>query len=421
MQQEPSVVHPLSDAWEQHFPDVPWVERSLFVPLPAGQPACEFTFVFTGIDELPLIELVWHEEGAAPTADMDVDLRRTEQGIAMKLEGFDSSWLRGFSLRQQGDCRLAGLGVLQRDGAAWQTIYNSRRRSEAFKEFLADWFEQRSPEEQQEVAPLALLAGELAFGNVSEMTRMIDQSAHAQAMVRANAWLPARFGLEYTTHGLKRTFRFWSAQARADSLREAVDVVQALSTITDDACVFGGAALGLHREGRLLPHDDDLDILCVVDRHRCPDLGTALDRIAAVLHVAGWQVTGHFFSHLWVKSRFAGAPTLDVFVGIAEGDRISYYPLPRRGLEKARMFPREWRSLEGVDIPVPRDLVYYFESEYGPRWQVPDAEFRLDWDRRPYADLAGNRSHPMLCTRGEQAFVARENARRTALPASLPA
>jgi hypothetical protein len=407
MSQDQSVVRSFREAWEQHFPDVPWV-RDVFVPVATDVHAREFTFVFTGIEQFPLIDLVWREGGPVVTQSMNVNIERTDNGMGMKvtLEGFDSTWLHGFSLRQQGDRQFAALGCLQRDGETWKTIYNSKRRCDAFKEFLGEWFEQCGPQDQHEVAPLVKLASELAFGNVPEASRLIDQSSHAQALVKANDWLPAKFGLEYITHGLKRTFRFWGEKARGDSLREAVEIVQALRVVSEDACVFGGAVLGLEREGHLLPHDDDLDILIVVDRSRYPDLGTALERIAAVLERAGWPVVGYFFSHLWVKTRSSVARTLDVFVGIAEGDRISYYPLPRRALHKARMFPCVWRQLEGVEVPVPRDLVYYLESEYGPGWRVPDTDFRLTWDRRPYGDLAGNRSHPTLCTRSEQAFVA---------------
>lgn len=423
MPPDQSLIESFRDTWEQQFPDVPWVDRAIFVPLPAHDPASEFTFVFKGLAAFPMIDLVWREDGPAVSESMSVDMQPTTHGMGMQLtlEGFDSRWLRGFSLRQQGDCRFAVLGCLQRDGDTWKPLYNSERRCEDFKDFLGHWFEQRSAEEQHEVAPLVLVAGELALGNVREATGMIDQSSHAQALVEANGWLPARFGLEYITHGLKRTFRFWSEQARRDSLLEAVDIVQALRVVSDDACLFGGAALGLEREGRLLSHDDDLDILVVVDRSRYPDLGTALDQIAAVLERSGWVIEGYFFSHLWVKTRSGSAPTLDVFVGIAEGEQISYYPLPRRSLDKARMFPSVRRTLEGVEVPVPRDLVYYLESEYGPQWRVPDADFRLDWDRRPYADLAGNRGHAVLCTRGEQAFVERQNARLYAMPAPLAA
>ena len=408
MSHDQAIASSFRQTWERHFPDVPWV-RDVFVPVTAADRAREFTFVFTGIEQFPLIDLVWREDGPGVTQSMNVKIERTDNGMGMKLtlEGFDSSWLHGFSLQQQGDRQFAALACLQHEGETSKTLYNSKRRCEAFKEFVGDWHAQCSADDQREIAPLVKVAKELAAGNVPEASRAIDQSSHARTLVKANDWLPARFGYEYTSHGLKRTFRFWGEKARGESLREAVAIVEALRAVSDDACIFGGAVLGLQREGELLPHDDDLDILIVVDKTRCPDLGTALHRIAAVLERAGWSVAGYFFSHLWVKTHSSIARTLDVFVGIAEGDRISYYPLPRRALDKARMFPSVTRRLEGVDIPVPRDLVYYLESEYGPGWQTPDAGFSLTWDRRPYGDLAGNRSHAIMCTRGEQAFVAR--------------
>ena len=162
MSHDQSVIEAFREAWDEHFHDVPWVERDIFVPVASHERAREFTFVFTGIEDYPLIDLVWREDGPGVTQAMNVDLQRTENGMGMKLtlEGFDSSWLHGFSLRQQGDCRLAALGLLQRDGeSGWKTIYNSKRRCEAFKQFIADWYEQRSPEEQLAVAPLLAVAG----------------------------------------------------------------------------------------------------------------------------------------------------------------------------------------------------------------------------------------------------------------------
>ena len=192
--------------------------------------------------------------------------------------------------------------------------------------------------------------------------------------------------LEWTMHGLQRTFRFWSLEEKQHYLRFTAEVVEDLGSLTKNACFGFGAALSVVRDGDLIPHDDDLDIIVGFEREDAATMAEAKDLLEAHLRAAGYGVSGKHFSHRWVEK--PGIPkAIDVFVGLFEGERISWYPGKRGVLTRAMMFPPSHRTILGVEVPVPREPENYLEQIYGPTWQTPDPTFEHQWTPAAYKDL----------------------------------
>ena len=200
--------------------------------------------------------------------------------------------------------------------------------------------------------------------------------------------LPARQRL-WTIHGPQRSFRFWSDAEKDRYLRFTVEVVEALRTLTPHVSLGFGSVLSAMRDKALIPHDDDLDVIIAFEPHEATTLAEGLARIAAHLEPQGYTVSGSFSAHRHVGR--PGRKYIDVFVGLFEGDQVSWYPGARGALTRDMMFPTRDVPLLGIPVPVPAHPEAYCEAVYGPTWNVPNPDFAHRWDATAYADISGKK------------------------------
>ena len=195
---------------------------------------------------------------------------------------------------------------------------------------------------------------------------------------------------EITTHGIIRSFRFWSQEEKKSYLQLAM---RACKTLEESAgvpsCVGFGSALAIARSDDLIPHDDDIDLISAFPKKRFPSIRDGLDAVEHIFSRDGWRVSGEFAVHRKIRHRELGKKDLDIFVGITEGDYFSCFPGPRGVILQAEVFPAQWKELFGVPVLTPRDPDAYLTKVYGESWRIPDPVFRHSWDKAPYADLLG--------------------------------
>ena len=104
-----------------------------------------------------------------------------------------------------------------------------------------------------------------------------------------------------------------------------------------------------------------------------------------------WRL-GHQLHHSVARVDIASAfifHPVDVFVGIFEGDVVSWYPAARRGLVRTDVFPPSSATLLGVEMAIPASPEAYLERLYGAGWRTPDPDFMHPWNRSEFADLSG--------------------------------
>lgn|GEM_PF-3484053 len=200
-----------------------------------------------------------------------------------------------------------------------------------------------------------------------------------------NHGLLAARELEWTSHGPVRSFRFWTDDQKAAYTRQAVELIEALRELTPHVCLGFGAALAVARDGAMIPHDDDLDVIVAFERDEAADLPAALELIESHLRPRGFIVAGDFFAHRHV--RHTGEKNIDVFVGLFEGDAVSWFPGPRDALTRADVFPASEARFYDSTVPLPRDPEAYLAAQYGPDWRSPDPDFMHSWGRARYRDL----------------------------------
>ena len=190
----------------------------------------------------------------------------------------------------------------------------------------------------------------------------------------------------WSGHGVTRPFRYWSADEARTYLERALELLADLRTLSPDVCFGFGFVLAHVRDGQLIPHDDDLDLIIGFDHASTPTLSLGLAQVETHLRALGYQVQGDHFSHRWVFK--PGWNAVDVFVGLREADGISWFPSARKNLAADDVFPPIEVDLLGQRCPVPRNPIRYLDRTYGPRWREPDADFRHPWDRGQFADIA---------------------------------
>jgi hypothetical protein len=203
----------------------------------------------------------------------------------------------------------------------------------------------------------------------------------------ANAFYLQPREREITTHGIKRTFRFWSVEEKHAYLRFCNEVIGLLRAAAGErVCVGYGGALALGRSNDLIPHDDDIDVLVALPAERFGRFAAARDHVAAGLDGHELRISNAAPNILAVHSprlRF----TLDVFVAFDEDGYFSSFPGPRRQIPMAHVFPAAAAELFGERVPVPADLEKYLAAVYGKDWRTPKPYFFHKEDRTPFSDL----------------------------------
>lgn len=189
----------------------------------------------------------------------------------------------------------------------------------------------------------------------------------------------------WNPHGIRRTFRFWSREQQQTYIKFTNVILGELQDLTPHVCMGFGTVLAAVRDRALLPHDDDLDIIISFPIEECPTLTLALQRVSEHLSARGYEIRGDFKSHRQIFLK--GRKSIDVFVGLEEGERVSWNPQPRANLLIKDVFPTMGISLMGIKSPYPRNPYRYLEAVYGPEWRIPNARWFHKWKNDEYADI----------------------------------
>jgi hypothetical protein len=143
---------------------------------------------------------------------------------------------------------------------------------------------------------------------------------------------------------------------------------------------FGfGSVLGFVREGELIAHDDDMDLLVAFREE--PDCCFKDAKMALRRHLVsdGFDVqNADYPTHLKVCC-------VDVFVGFIEDNEVvSWFPSARGGLFLSDVFPVTTKTVFDVPCRIPGNPERYLEVTYGKDWRNPDLDFGHPWDFSQY-------------------------------------
>jgi hypothetical protein len=154
-----------------------------------------------------------------------------------------------------------------------------------------------------------------------------------------------------------------------------------------------GTLLGFHRDGDLIPSDDDFDAGYVSDLNDPVAVKEETKRIILTLVRAGFNVTFNRRGRLFraQSPRFVGARLhLDLRPIWFQDGRVWVHNHASFPSSRDDFLPAAEGELRGVRVRTPRNPETFLAGHYGPGWRVPDPGFIYypsDVDPRIHANL----------------------------------
>lgn len=137
-----------------------------------------------------------------------------------------------------------------------------------------------------------------------------------------------------------------------------------------------GGLLGAVRNGKLIKHDFDIDVIFCSEDGKVPEtcyqLTTYLTSYNAKLEI---ETNGQFKATVQIDNE---SVKFEFFAGWTSGGKFyQYFAIPGT-ISADKIFPLSEIMLEGASFPAPRDPVAVVEKIYGSNWVTPDPSFKYD-------------------------------------------
>jgi hypothetical protein len=191
--------------------------------------------------------------------------------------------------------------------------------------------------------------------------------------------------LEWTNHGILRSFRFWSLEEKQEYLAATCDMMGVLKKVSPHVSLGFGSVLAIVRDADFIPHDDDMDILIAFDVEHVTKFSDALALVERTLASDGYAVHGKLPSHR--NAKLKGGKPIDVFAGFIEEGMVSWFPSARKNLRVDQVFPTKVAQLFGIECEIPGKPEEYLTATYGADWRNPIPNWNHPWNRAEYSEF----------------------------------
>lgn len=181
-----------------------------------------------------------------------------------------------------------------------------------------------------------------------------------------------------TSHGYTRTF---SEMDAAQIFRSMGTALKPLEALGQPFFLYAGALLGHIRNGKLIGHDDDIDIAimlgdCTDDEvpHRWLAYKKQLDEHGLIDEAerVNNRPVFKFSSNLGTD--------IDLFPAWTNKGKFSVYPYSLGEIDDEDVFPLG--SFGQDPLMLPSNPEAMLAQSYGQDWRVPDPFFHIDWKRK---------------------------------------
>lgn len=190
---------------------------------------------------------------------------------------------------------------------------------------------------------------------------------------------------------LRRLFASRSAEHTEPLLDAIEEVLGALAAAGVEPFIAYGTLLGAVREGALIGHDSDAD-LGYVSAHEHPyDVVLESFRLQRTLVELGYPVTRYsgIAFKVGVREGDGRMRGLDVFGGFLREGHLHLMGEVRAPFRMEWMYPTSTTTLEGRELPAPREPERLLTAMYGASWRVPDPAYKFETPPSTYRRLSG--------------------------------
>lgn len=166
-----------------------------------------------------------------------------------------------------------------------------------------------------------------------------------------------------------------TAAVQGDHLRLYATARDAFAELGRSLFAFHGTLLGIHRDGDLLPDDDDFDVGYLSDADDPTGVRDEAVAIIEALVARGFTVSVNRRGRLFRLHHPDIGPAsfhLDVHPVWSDGTALFAANHLRMVASRDAFVPTAEVEVRGTRVLVPRDPEAFLESNYGPGWRTPD-------------------------------------------------
>ncbi|PTX57251.1 LicD family protein [Litoreibacter ponti] len=182
-------------------------------------------------------------------------------------------------------------------------------------------------------------------------------------------------GLEFGKHGFReRSLDDTDPKAVYASIQELIAVLRDLGY---ECFANSGTLLGLVRDGKLIPYDDDIDLAVLLKSTR--DGAAASEFIALKQALCDRGLDCHMIKsgNPIIKLPSIDGFEVDLFPAYGAYSRYSIFPYARRTLHYGDVWPLQTCAVSGLPLPANPEVL--LAENYGEDWRVPNQRFSFPW------------------------------------------
>ena len=159
-----------------------------------------------------------------------------------------------------------------------------------------------------------------------------------------------------------------------DTIKQHIDFLKARG---HEVFLNSGTLLGVVRDGKLIDHDDDVDLAVVLKASSMLDAAQEWKALTTALQDGGILDEDAFDNPAIIKLTRIGEVQVDLFPAWFEGDDLFVYPHTSGQLQRADLLPLKPCKITGN--PIPAEPEKMLAQNYGESWNVPNPYFKFPW------------------------------------------
>ena len=226
-----------------------------------------------------------------------------------------------------------------------------------------------------EVAVRTLLTGRVLFedsvllGDGAGTVSVVDQRGKPLTLDKTNR--------------VSSMFSDADEDVKADLVEAVARTLELMDSNGHQAFLAFGCLLGAVRDGKLIGHDNDADIVYLARATHPVDIMLESMAIERQFVEAGWETRRMSGADFKLRAKLTGGKTIgiDVFTAFYLRGTLHVMPNVVTELPRDALLPQSTVAFEGRSMPAPADPAALLEATYGPEWRVPDPAFKYETSR----------------------------------------